>query len=367
MLTKFSARAIIEKTAKRETMEAEAQKSPHYSMVRLGLKNFWVNLKYFFTPLGTLFLGLIIGLSIAVPTSVSAVGELIDEINKLAETELNTKALTDEISKIIFSLDWNNPSECFALFFDTEWLIDSITECLNALIGTSVDVEAEIVLELITNSALSVFVGAVGILTFGILGMVAGYYILAIFVRREMAKRALWKRFLLALAESIINSLVALFFLFITSLWRQGGILFLILALIIYGLTALFEAYLVHGLKKVQLKHIVTLVNIGKLFLTNILIFAISIAVAWLASVIVNTVTGIVVGLAILEIAVLVVNLNAEAFVKTAAEQTAVESQTPQPARPEPDEPVEAVQTPPTEIANPPSQAQQAESNQAAE
>ena len=43
-------------------------------MIKNGLKSFFKSLKYFFTPFGTLALGVILGLSVAIPLMSAAIG-----------------------------------------------------------------------------------------------------------------------------------------------------------------------------------------------------------------------------------------------------------------------------------------------------
>ena len=53
-------------------------------MLLKGIKNYIVNLKYVFTPLGTLFLGVVIGLSVLIPSLISSVEYVVKEVSALA-------------------------------------------------------------------------------------------------------------------------------------------------------------------------------------------------------------------------------------------------------------------------------------------
>ena len=54
-------------------------------MIVAALKSFGKNLKYYFTPLGALFLFLAIALAVAVPAAVSAAGDLAASVRLLIE------------------------------------------------------------------------------------------------------------------------------------------------------------------------------------------------------------------------------------------------------------------------------------------
>ena len=52
-------------------------------MLKSGLKNYFINLKYYFTPIGTFAVGIIIGLSILLPGALAAVSQFAEEVTRL--------------------------------------------------------------------------------------------------------------------------------------------------------------------------------------------------------------------------------------------------------------------------------------------
>ena len=75
------------------------------------------------------------------------------------------------------------------------------------------------------------------------------------------------------------------------------------------------QAYLVHGRKIVNIKEIVNIKNVLKLLLTNLLILLISASIIGILILITNLYVGIFVGLALTQIAFVVIGLNAESYV----------------------------------------------------
>ena len=49
-------------------------------MIKQGLKNYFKSLRHFFTPLGTMFLGIMLGLSVAAADTVTAASALTEGI-----------------------------------------------------------------------------------------------------------------------------------------------------------------------------------------------------------------------------------------------------------------------------------------------
>ena len=52
-------------------------------MIRQGIVNFFKNLKYFFTPLGTIALGVVFGLSILIPGMIDATSKLVKDVKEV--------------------------------------------------------------------------------------------------------------------------------------------------------------------------------------------------------------------------------------------------------------------------------------------
>ena len=81
-------------------------------MIKKCLTNYFKSLKYFFTPLGTMFLGIMIRVSILVPGVSSAATGLIDEIGELSQNiNLDLSLLVNNVWQSVQALDWNKPVE----------------------------------------------------------------------------------------------------------------------------------------------------------------------------------------------------------------------------------------------------------------
>ena len=92
-----------------------------------GIKNYFINLKYFFTPLGVIFLAIVIGLSVFIPGVIDSIKTLADGVSKLtSEVSVDFSALVDEIEGAIGALSWDDPIGSLATIFDSEWLNNTI-------------------------------------------------------------------------------------------------------------------------------------------------------------------------------------------------------------------------------------------------
>lgn len=291
-------------------------------MIKNGVKNYLVCLKYILTPLGAMFLGIIIGLSVLIPIAQSCLNELAEEIKAIVqEVEIDPNRLIENLWESITALDWSNPADAISTMFTREWVEKTLVESLNALIFGKHDYTAQIQIA-VENASSSLFTGAIVFIVFVAVSVVAGYFIVKAQIRNQIAKRAFWKFAIVAVADCVISLALFILNVWLLSLWTPGIVISSVLSFFIVGAVALFEAYLVHGYKKVAVKKVVTAKNIGLHALTNFLIYLIWFAFTAVITLLLNRLAGIVIGLTLFEIASIVMNLNAESFVKGYAEKT---------------------------------------------
>ena len=141
-------------------------------------------------------------------------------------------------------------------------------------------------------------------------------------VRHTIAKRARWKFFLSAAIDAALTAIIAALVLWLQAVWKPGAWLFGILSMILLGFVSLLEAYVVHGWKKLRLGAVVNFKNVGKLWITNLVVIAVTAVFVLAAFLLTNTVVGFFLALPLLEIAFIVMSLNAEAYVKALAATT---------------------------------------------
>jgi hypothetical protein len=155
----------------------------------------------------------------------------------------------------------------------------------------------------------------------GWIGLVVGYLITRWQIRRILARRAFWKMLMIVAVNALINATVVAFCARMLTVSGANAAISLLISLILWEFISLFEAYLIHGWKKVPFRKTVNFKAVGWLLLANLLIFLIALGIAWLIVLMTNRIVGIFVGTATVGIAYIVSNLNAEAYVKGLAEK----------------------------------------------
>lgn len=292
-------------------------------MIKQGLKNFLSSLKYVFTPLGTMFLGLVVGLGVLIAGTAQSVNELISGLKTLTDgMNIDFNAVGQNLYDAVRALDWwHEPLAALETMLSEEWLNATITDSVNTLLGTDYETFVSEIGALTETFIGGIAASAVALILFCIIGFIAGYALTRFIVRRDIAKRSLWKFVLSTVINSVLTTGVTIIFILLYSAWKPSAPLTIVFVILLDGIVALTEAYLLYGRGKTNAKSIVNLKNIGKYFLTNALIFLIAIALSVIA-VAINVIAGIFVALALMEIAFIVIGMNAESYVRSVAENS---------------------------------------------
>ena len=289
-------------------------------MIKQGIINFFKNLKYFFTPLGTLALGFIFGLSVLIPGIIASFSTLADSVQKiLSDTAIDFNALKVSALSAVQALNWNNPLEATKTMLSNDWLMQTLNECTSSFVESTevYTTQFTTVINAFTADLVSYFAVVIVFLVFGLMG---GFLLTKWLVRRNMARRSLWKYFLNSFIDSLLNATLVALCVWLVQVWKPSALISSLLSILLFGFVSLFEAYIVHAWKKVDIKQIVNAKNIFQLFATDLIIFLLAGICVLLAIALTNLTVGIVIGIVLMEIAFIVIGLNAEAYVKSVSE-----------------------------------------------
>lgn len=279
------------------------------------MKNYIKNLKFVFNPLGTIALGFVFGLSILIPVIMSSANTLVESVKSIfSNANIDLTALKESVVSAFQSLNWSEPLEAIKLMLSRDWLMQTLQMSLSTFVE-SMDVYTVPLTAAIDTFCISVFAAFVGLIMFVILGVIGGYFLVKCFVRRNTVKRTFKKYILANIVDTLLSFLIIFVCAWLYTLWKYSIFISVFFAFIIFGAIALFEAYIIHGRKKVNSADIVNVKNIVKLFVVDILILAITALLVMLLILITNLYVGIFVGIALVQIAFVVIGINAESYV----------------------------------------------------
>lgn len=285
-------------------------------MIKQSIVNFFKNLKYFFTPLGTLFLGLIFGVFFLYSGFKVQVNQATTEIQMITqETNISINDLKDCVIESFADVSWEDPIEAIKLITSSEWLNGTLKENISNTIDNyqlyASDIENAVV------NAVSGYIKYIVIFVIcAMVGFISGFFLTKFLIRRNIAKRNFWKFVLVTMLDSILTIGVATLSMWLTLLWKPSIIFTSLAGIIIYGFISLFEAYIIHGYKKIPLKQVVNIKNSFLLFISNILIYIISFTISSFVIAITNAFVGIFIALPLVIVGIIVISLNAEAYIK---------------------------------------------------
>lgn len=290
-------------------------------MIWKGIKNYLINLKHFFSPLGAFALGIVLGISVLIPGTIASLQHLVSSISQITgNVNFDFRAFLDCIAEAVGRLDWENPSEALDIALSADWLSDTFNDCIHSLLPEA-EQYAEQITASVTLSIAEIISCAIVFLFMSSLGLLGGFLLTRFLVKRTIAKRAWWKNLLSALFDIIFSALTAMIFFWLGKLWTPSVFISGIALAFLYSAAALLKAYVLYGWKKIHIQKVVTLKNAGLLILTNFLVFLIATAFVSLAFVLTNTIAGIFICIPFIFIGFLVIIYNAEAFVKISVER----------------------------------------------
>lgn len=270
--------------------------------------------------MGALSLGVVIGVSIMLPLIYGAIKDFLLSVGEmLGQLSLNWSAAKEVLMEAFEALDWSNPQQMMGEVFTESYLADLLMRCAQAVLGDAEAIPAEIS-ELITHAAERIMSALFAGIGFTLLGAAIGYFVTRMQIRRGMAKRKIGKALLISLVDTLINATVVAVGVVLILKVRKFAILSVFLTVVLYGAVAFFEAYLVHGYKKIPLKQVMKIKNFFLLFLLMIIELFISLSVILILYFFTNAAIAFYVGFSVIIISMTCMSLNAEAYVKSLAE-----------------------------------------------
>ncbi len=291
-------------------------------MILNGLKNYFINIKHFFTPIGTLAVGMFIGLSILIPGAFAVVVALIGRLAETAgEANVDFEAVKNYIVDAVNALDWSDPIASLKIMLTREWLTGVVNGCLD-IVASGLKPFEDAVTAAVNDAVFTLTALIVTFFLLCIIGLIGGYCLTRFLVRRTMAKRT-FKKFMFALfVDSFVTAALIALSAWLLTVWAPSVFITSIMSFLIFGAISLVSAYCVHGRNVVELKTVLNIVNVLKLLLVNTIIFVVSLALFILTAVLTNPIAGALIGFSFVEIAFIVMSLNAESYVLNLASKT---------------------------------------------
>lgn len=333
-------------------------------MIKLGIKNYFKSYRLFFMPIGALSLGIVIGLSIFLPALFGAIKAFFSgAVEIIGDIKPNWDAVWETIAETFRAVDYSDVEIAMRTVFNRDFFAKLWNDCIHAAIDfDALQAQFE---ELFSACAVKAIAGGIAFAVFTVLGALVGVVVTRVEIRRNIAQRKFWKFVLISILHAVINATIIAAGAWLISKFHKYAILSGFMTLLLYGLVAFFEAYLVHGYKKVPLKKVLRIRNVLSLALLSVIEVAIGCAIVAVVYFISNAVIAFFVGFSVVVLTLSCVSMNAEAYVKDMAGKGEKEVPAP-PARQTTPAPIEKPAEAPAEESAPAEKAEGGESARAA-
>lgn len=287
---------------------------------KLSFKNYFKGLKQVFTPIGIILIFGIIAFSVLISGVSNAVQDMMKGVTATIEGyTFDWNEVSGEFYSYFRALDWSNPEATIIQLTDKDFLIASFQTIIHKLYP-NIDIDVQTIATLAQECALKILGHILAFVLIFIAGIIVGYFVTRGFIRRDLAHRKWWQAILFSIIDAAI--LVAAVFLTIKAFetYGQTGIWFVVLILVAMLILSLFEGWLLHGVKRVKLRKVLSIKNIILLLIANVIIIGLGLGTVLLVSLANMIVLTAVLALAIVEVTQVVVTSNAESYVRYLSE-----------------------------------------------
>ena len=283
-------------------------------MILQGIRNFLKGLKYVFVPMGVLFFGLVLGLSVSLPRMAAILKDFAAQMQQIfGESTLSGSEMMQSLWMRVSELDWSNPLQALLQVLNRSWLNETLEQCVKPF-AEDYDAYAAEAEQLIRAAAEGIVRQAVVVAVFAALGLACGLFLTQWLVRREIARRG-WRNLLPGMLFDAVFATLLLMVCTRVSVKPGWGFAAALAALLLFGAVSLLEAYLLHGRKVLPFRSVVTVKNCCKLLVSNAAVYVLSAAIVAVAGFVLNGVAGLCIALPLFGVAFFVIGMNAESYV----------------------------------------------------
>ena len=286
-------------------------------MIKKGLLDFLKCLKYYFVPLGILSIFTLIGLSIGISGITSAIKHFIEEVARIAKQAMDNfdwnnvwNALLGEVTKIDFNKGFNY---VLSLVFSADWLKATLSNVARAAFGDTFTIEQ--ITALITATLTTIVMYVITFLVMIIIGIVVGIFVVKLLLRKELTKVNIKRLILYTLLDALFWFAIICVLNIVGSIASWVNIILVILFVLSFAFICLWEGYLFYARGKMPFKQVANIKNVLKLYLIELIILAITIAVSAILMLIFNIFIGFYIALPFIEIGIIAISLEAENYV----------------------------------------------------
>lgn len=247
-------------------------------MILQGIRNFLKGLKYVFVPMGVLFFGLVLGLSVSLPRMAAILKDFAAQMQRIfGESTLSGSEMMQSLWMRVSELDWSNPLQAVLQVLNRSWLNETLEQCVKPF-AEDYDAYAAEAEQLIRAAAEGIVRQAVVVAVFAALGLACGLFLTQWLVRREIARRG-WRNLLPGMLFDAVFATLLLMVCTRVSVKPGWGFAAALAALLLFGAVSLLEAYLLHGRKVLPFRSVVTVKNCCKLLVSNAAVYVLSAAI----------------------------------------------------------------------------------------
>ena len=289
-------------------------------MIKLGIINFLKSLKYYLTALGGIALFLTIGLIILISNCITSISNMLDAVSNLfGGIAYNWDACNEVVIRDVSSLDWTHDfMTAVTTLFSGEFINATLAEGLIAAFGR--DDIPHAVIDILNQCGREITYQVIIFIVILAIGIIVSFIFTRMLIHHEIAtiKHHPFRFIIRTLIDALlfVGNIALIFWL--NTYWDQIWIWFAVVGIaLLYAVLTLVKAYFIYGgPRHIPLNKILNLNQIIILYLADIIILALGLALIILMFYLINAILAVVLGIPLLIVTIIAMDLNAESYVK---------------------------------------------------
>lgn len=290
-------------------------------MKQLGysLLNYLKNLKFVIIPIGIFTLFALLGIGEFFSHVAIAIDQLVKDANAtLSNGNFDLGSYLSVLVNNLSKLDWSNPNEYLSNIANPDFLQSLFSDALRNFLSSE---QVSGLSNSIQNCIGTIFLWLALLLVTLIAGIIVGNWVTTIVMHKSMMNTKWSKVIIYALLDGVFMALIALFIIFMNSLWKYAVFIIVPVSIILAEFWHISLSYIIYARKKIKFKEVFNTKTTLFSILANFIITIITAGLCLLLWFFVSKLLAIFLIVSLIQVMFAINEFNTSSYVKTIAER----------------------------------------------
>lgn len=290
-------------------------------MKQLGysLLNYLKNLKFVIIPIGIFTLFALLGIGEFFSHVATAIDQLVKDANAtISNGNFDLGSYLSVLVNNLSKLDWTNPNEYLSNITSSDFLQSLFSDALRNFLSPE---QVSGLSSSIQNCIGTIFLWLALLLVTLIAGIIVGNWVTTIVMHKSMMNTKWSKVIIYALLDGVFMALIALFIIFMNSLWNYAVFIIVPVSIILAEFWHISLSYIIYARKKIKFREVFNTKTTLFSILANFIITIITAGLCLLLWFFVSKLLAIFLIVSLIQVMFVINEFNTSSYVKAIAER----------------------------------------------